>query len=620
MAGCLPFDSMRQSTLTCLYNQSCVDFIALQKEISHPRALNRSLTRFPLDVSIGQLFDEYLFVESWGNESNYEKYYSSCSPRVLSYSYQTRFDWEKMFVLIFAGYGALVILLKIITPIFIQLRADRSSFHLRAHLVQTWTNLNFYPCEDLSEKSLRIFFTRLTIFICSVVILLYGIIVIFSTHTELVTIKSPSMSQFEESSSKLTCPCSRFSMSYNRILSIRTRFHSICSSEYLRESWLAYFGHVEINIDEIQFLATDFRTSGQSFFNLIEILCQTSNETILNALITFGNHRLVTMNVLSFEEFQSELNRRMKIFQDQTIASFVHLIQLIRSSIQINQLAESLWMNVGPYSQLIDGTSRWNLTFRSRDFYTNACSCALSNECIRPVGFYFQNDSIRATPVQKVPGLVLGCFSIDSVLLSTLECFYRKDCVKLLVEFYDFDVKGLVYPLKDSTMRIQPLSNDNSRFSSNTTIREIFEQLFVEEWINSTNYSSYYHRCRPLECTYYIQRRFSLSYVITKLLAFIGGLTALLDVIIPPIIQLVSHVKRRTNPSNSQGKSNMDIRDQFFFDFRWIFQRNVSEIEYIYSGFSELYGTIIDYHNENLHISICINYVSRVSLLRSIDT
>ena len=447
-----------------------MDSISLQKEISHPQALNQSLTKFPLDLPIGHLFDEHLFVQSWENQSNYEKYYSSCSPRILSYSYQTRFDFGKMFILIFAGYGALVILLKIFTPILVKIfdlfkrKGEKPSFNLRNHLHETFTNFNLYPSEDPSEQHFQIFITRLTILFSSTLIILYGLIVIFSTHTELVTIKSPSITEFEqlnkEYSSKLICPCSRFSMSYDRILSINPRYHSICSSDYLKESWLEYFGRVEINIDDVLFLATDFRTSGQSFFNLIETLCQTSNETIANALFAFRNNRLITMNALSFEDFQSDIDRRMKSFEEQTISSFIHLIQLIRSSIQINQLAEDMWTNLGPLSVYENETSQWKLTFRSRDFYTNSCSCALSNECIRPVGFYLQNDTTRSKPSQIVPGLVLGCYSIDSVLLSTLECLYQKNCVKLLTDFYDFDIQGLVHPLNDYAKRIAPLSSD----------------------------------------------------------------------------------------------------------------------------------------------------------------
>jgi len=83
----------------------------------------------------------------------------------------------------------------------------------------------------------------------------------------------------------------------------------------------------------------------------------------------------------------------------------------------------------------------------------------------------------------------LGCYPIDSLLLSTLECFYDKNCVQILIDNYDFDRVGLLRPLENRTLRIQPLSNKSSRFSPNTTINQIFSQLFVEDWVNSSHFT-----------------------------------------------------------------------------------------------------------------------------------
>ena len=72
-----------------------------------------------------------------------------------------------------------------------------------------------------------------------------------------------------------------------------------------------------------------------------------------------------------------KLKHVLELFQQQTISSFVHLIQLIRSAIQTNQLAEEMWTNLGPYSIYNNQTSTWSFRFRPRDFYTNSCSCAI---------------------------------------------------------------------------------------------------------------------------------------------------------------------------------------------------------------------------------------------------
>ncbi len=121
MAGCLSLDSMRQSTLECLYNKTCINAISLQPKISQPEALNISLTRFSLNSTIGWIFDESLFVESWQNESNFENYFSACAPQSLSYSYEGWFDLGRIVTLSVSAFGGLVITWKLITPIFIKI-------------------------------------------------------------------------------------------------------------------------------------------------------------------------------------------------------------------------------------------------------------------------------------------------------------------------------------------------------------------------------------------------------------------------------------------------------------------------------------------------------------------
>jgi hypothetical protein len=333
-------------------------------------------------------------------------------------------------------------------------------------------------------------------------------------------------------------------------MSLSPRYHSICSSEYLQDYWLSYFGRVEIDLDSIEFLTTDFRMSGQSFFDLIRILCKTANETIENALRVFQSTRLVTMNTLSHFQFNIETNTRLIEFQQQTISSFIDLIEVIRALIQTNQLAEELWTNVGPLSIYNNQTLTWAFNFRSRDFYRNSCSCAFSNQCIRLVGFYRQKDTIHNQPNITVPGLVLGCYPIDSLLLSTFECFYYEKCIQLLVDNYDFDIVGLVQPLDNRTLHIKPLENKNSRFSPNTKINEIFSQLFVENWINSSNYTSYYTRCAPSQCTYTVSRHFDIAYMFAIMLGLYGGLTAVLQIILPFLVTQIMQRKKPDNPIN----------------------------------------------------------------------
>ncbi|CAF0862999.1 unnamed protein product [Adineta steineri] len=572
MAGCTPLDSIRQSTLECLYNQTCINAISLQPEISRPQALNRSLTRFLLNTTIGSIFDEALFVESWQDKSNYENYFSACAPQSLSYSYEKRFHFRTILTLSLSAFSGLVIVWKLITPIFLKIfhfiqRKKQTSIELqtipgnsetvnivvKTRIYQKIHNFNLFPSDDkndIEEERIGIITTRLYIFLICISLIILGFYTNLSKKDQINIIKNPSMEKFEELnlkySTKLNCPCSRFSMSYNRIISLSTRYHSICRSEFLKDYWLSYF-----NQKNIQFMSTDIRTSGLAFFNLIKILCKTSEETIENAIIIFRTNRLITMNTLSYEQFSIEIQTRLKFFQQQTISSFLHLIQLIRSAIQINQLVEEMYTNVGHVSKYNNDTSTWLIRYKPRSFYTDNCSCLLSNECTRLVGFYYKLENRTSIePNIPIPGLVLGCYAIDSVLLSTLECFYEKKCIKILIDNYDFDAIGLVQPLDNRTKRIQPLSRKQTRFYPKITINEIFSQLFVEEWFNSTNYTSYYTRCKPLQCTYTVRKNFDIAYMLAIMLGFYGGLSVILDIILYPMVKFVIKRSTKRNPTN----------------------------------------------------------------------
>ena len=327
-------------------------------------------------------------------------------------------------------------------------------------------------------------------------------------------VKNPSLRKFQELhsqySSKLDCPCSSFSMSYGRMILSSARYHSICSSDYLKDFWLSYF-----NRTEVHFMTTDFRYSGLSFFNLLKIFCQASAETIDHAISVFKTNRFVTMNALSEQQFSIEIQTRLEWFQKQTISSFVHLIQTMRSILHTNQIAEELFINIGPFSIQNNDTLAWSLRFRPRNFYTNSCSCILTNECTRLVGFSVQIINTSHTkPNIPIPGLVLACYAMDSVLLSTLECFYSSNCIKTLIDNYDFDAVGLLGSLDDRALQIQPLTTENSRFLAKchnqrhflTIIcrrMDQFNQLYVILHALSTS-AMYLYGTKTFSCRLYV--------------------------------------------------------------------------------------------------------------------
>ncbi len=66
-----------------------------------------------------------------------------------------------------------------------------------------------------------------------------------------------------------------------------------------------------------------------------------------------------------------------------------------------------------------------------------------------------------------------------------------------------------------------------SRFNpiSTVTFGTLIDELFIESWINSSNYSAYFSICAPLTCQYSYVERNSILYMITTFLGLYGGLT-----------------------------------------------------------------------------------------------
>lgn len=131
----------------------------------------------------------------------------------------------------------------------------------------------------------------------------------------------------------------------------------------------------------------------------------------------------------------------------------------------------------------------------------------------------------------NVTGFVWRCSPMDSILQSSLECLYT-DCLT------DF----LLRYMNDSTdaVPVPPLKvSDLIRTSSEATVSELAEHLFVEDWQSSILYENYFHQCTPNECHYTFVKRAHHLYVLTMFVAIYGGLTLSLRLLVPFLVGLI---------------------------------------------------------------------------------
>ena len=181
------------------------------------------------------------------------------------------------------------------------------------------------------------------------------------------------------------------------------------------------------------------------------------------------------------------------------------------------------------------------------------CSCVSSSMCRKSQGFYCRSCRMSIfSPNYTIPGLVVGCFPVDSVLLSNLECFYNQTCLNMVINLRSFELTNLYTPVQ--LMNITTLdSNRSSRFLPTTTLEQIIFNLFIENWTTSENFDVYYQLCQPDTCTYILTENYGLITMITMVISYMGGLSVIFRLTLPSVIKiLLLTYKFFYNPMNTR--------------------------------------------------------------------
>ncbi|CAF1557725.1 unnamed protein product [Adineta steineri] len=133
----------------------------------------------------------------------------------------------------------------------------------------------------------------------------------------------------------------------------------------------------------------------------------------------------------------------------------------------------------------------------------------------------------------ELDGIRYGCSIMDSVLKSSLMCWFENTCLNQLRTF----VSAANLPILPS---ITPLNSTlSSRYSPNTSIEIIFNEIMIEEWNFSSSYSIYYQKCKPSSCSFTYEKKTSIIYLITIIISLIGGINVILRLFSPLIIKII---------------------------------------------------------------------------------
>ncbi len=181
------------------------------------------------------------------------------------------------------------------------------------------------------------------------------------------------------------------------------------------------------------------------------------------------------------------------------------------------------------------------------------CTCATSIHCKMNVSIYNIHASETISPHystrHQVPGSVAGCSATDSLMLSTLECYYsNSECLsKVMNHSKPIYLDNVEYP---SWFYPRPLVYNStlSQFPPKTLISTIVKNLMIEQWNSSLWYDRFYNSCAPSHCIYSERiRTKTLVDVMIALVSLIGGLILSQRLITPGLVKLFFYLFTKTN-------------------------------------------------------------------------
>ena len=350
---------------------------------------------------------------------------------------------------------------------------------------------------------------------------IFAIVLFYNLTTEettYVTLMEPKESDFVDLTnthgSAVHCPCSGKMIPYRLVSDRSARLHQVCSSQYTKTPWIESILDSGIRLNLAQ---ADFRTYALGYFLTLRYLCEFAQRTVDMTEWDLASRSISKSGIMSRDELIAQMYYAMNQTNLEKISNFKAVLYTGRGLTHGNQLVSlfsSYWtLPSVDLQQPLGG----RVPYQPASGGSN-CSCYTSSECTEPVTI---NGHV-------VSGFVHGCSALESVLRSSLTCFYDQRCLEQI----NVGNSTLIKPLNLSIF---------SRFTPNNTGQDLVENGFQEEWSLSTNYSHFFSICAAHQCDYSISQRKNTVETVTLILGLYGGLTLILRFIVPRFVGIISN-------------------------------------------------------------------------------
>ncbi|CAF1395695.1 unnamed protein product, partial [Adineta steineri] len=116
------------------------------------------------------------------------------------------------------------------------------------------------------------------------------------------------------------------------------------------------------------------------------------------------------------------------------------------------------------------------------------------------------------TCTQSSQGMMTGCYPLESLLQTTLRCFYNQSCIDSTQKFTQLNI---------SSLKI-------SQYRMSTTIQSILNNLMVAEYIINKSYENYFNQCALSSCSYNYMKNYQVTEGIINIISLYSGLMMLI--------------------------------------------------------------------------------------------
>ena len=234
----------------------------------------------------------------------------------------------------------------------------------------------------------------------------------------------------------------------------------------------------------------------------------------------------------------NKVNALIQSFRSSVEFVYHQSFDLIALSSKTNELMSSLFSNI--QLRIQPGSTYLRSSFRH--YANRTCSCHLTSSCIEPLTIQFSAiSSIDSSVFFTIPGLFRGCIFVEAIRQSSLECFYSASCITTIIQCLPTPPALNKYPLALN-------SSIKSQFNISSSLDQLLSKAMIEHWKQDVSHVQYYLDCHVPTCTYTFASRFNIIYIVTTIIAFVGGLTKILRLFIPPIVKFI---RRRLSPPST---------------------------------------------------------------------